>query len=160
MRNVLTLYFGLWQLVLASVCFSSNAHADTIYMYADDWCPYNCTPESEKPGFVIEIGRAIFEEYGHSVVYRRVPWERAIVMARKGDIHAIVGADQIEAPDFIFPENEQGVMEYRFYTQKNNPWVYSGLSSLGSQQLGVINGYSYSTELDKYIEETKKSNGV
>ncbi|MEQ1790535.1 MAG: hypothetical protein ABL857_08835, partial [Rickettsiales bacterium] len=45
----------------------TNAHAaeqTTINIVADEWCPFNCDPESDKPGYVIELAKEIFKPYG------------------------------------------------------------------------------------------------
>jgi len=41
--------------LLLSLFLISPAIADTITIRADVWCPYNCEPDSEKPGYMIEI---------------------------------------------------------------------------------------------------------
>lgn len=49
------------------------ARAETITIVADPWCPYNCEPGSDEPGFMVEIARRVFAEAGIEVRYETVP---------------------------------------------------------------------------------------
>ena len=44
--------------------------AKTVVLVADEWCPYNCAPNSDKPGYVVEIAELVFAEAGHTVIYK------------------------------------------------------------------------------------------
>lgn len=141
------------RILLALLIFIS-VQADTITIVADEWCPYNCDPKSAHPGYMIEIAQKIFEKEGHTILYTGgISWERAISQTRKGVYDALVGTVKLEAPDFIFPLQEQGVSTSVFVTKASNPWVYTGLDSLQDVTIGYIKGYSYSEELDGYIKK-------
>lgn len=149
--------FLLW-LFIFSLSFSASA--DKITIRADVWCPYNCEPGSELPGYMIEITRAIFEKVGHKIEYKALPWARAIKQTREGHFNAIVGAYIDDAPDFLFPES-LGVSEMVFYGKKDQEWKYSGfIDSVKKIKLGAIKDYAYSTKLDEYIASKKSSNNV
>lgn len=125
-----------------------------IVIAADHWCPINCIPDSDHPGFMIEIAQAVFTEAGYRVDYQLMPWSRALVSGRQGRVHAIAGAFVGDAPDFIFPENEQGrIGPAALFTRSESDWVYNGLSSLESVELGTILDYDYGESLNRYISE-------
>jgi polar amino acid transport system substrate-binding protein len=63
-------------LSLSMLC--SLAKADTISIRADLWCPFNCDPSGAKPGYMIEIAKAVFEPLGHKIDYQTLNWARAI----------------------------------------------------------------------------------
>ncbi|MBF0101697.1 MAG: transporter substrate-binding domain-containing protein [Desulfobacterales bacterium] len=134
-----------------------NGYAEVITLRADEWCPYNCQPNANQRGFMIELAEIVFKKAGHTIDYQIMPWARAIQDTRKGKVNAIVGAGKEDAPDFIFPENEQGQMISAFYVKKEESWRYNNMESLKDKILGVINDYSYNTEIDKYIKENKKN---
>ncbi len=142
----------LWMVGMSAV------HADKITVRADMWCPFNCDPQANQPGFMIEIAKRIFEKEGHTLDYQILNWARAIVQTREGHYNAIVGAAKSDAPDFIFPEKELGWAGDCFYTTKNFQWQYNGLRSLTQISLGVINDYSYGEEIDRYVEKNRTSN--
>ena len=58
-----------------------------------------------------------------------------------------------DAPDFVFPDLPQGRSSIAVFTHPDNTWRYDGIDSLHDQQLLVINGYSYTPELDRYIDQ-------
>ncbi len=151
MKNLLAI-----SLCLAATC----ANADVLTIRADQYCPLNCAPGSSSPGFMIDIANEIFGKAGHKVDYKLMGWQRAIAEGKAGNIHAIVGALKDDAPDFIYPANEQGRSMQCFYTLKDHPWQFDGLASLSKITLGTINGYSYGEELDAYIKAHEKDGKV
>lgn len=138
-----------------ALLISSVARAETITIVADNWCPYNCDPADEHPGFMIEIAKKAFEKHGIDIGYSLKPWTRAIEDARAGQHTAIVGAAHSDAPDFVFPSTPQGMMIDGFYTKQDSPWRYEGPESLEKISIGAITGYSYDDLLDAYIQKNK-----
>lgn len=131
----------------------SSGHTETIALRADLWCPYNCDPDSDTPGYIIEIAHQIFEKAGHSIDYQVLNWARAIEETRQGNLDGIVGAYKHDAPDFIFPENAQGQAVDMFYTTGNSSWRYTNPDSLAGTTIGIIKDYSYGGKLDTYIKK-------
>lgn len=124
----------------------------SIIVVADPWCPHNCKAGAAKEGYMIDIAREAMAEAGYTLEYRNFSWARALRMTRNGSFHAVVGAFRTDAPDFIFPDLAQGRASIALFTHPDNGWVYSGPESLQGQTLLAINGYSYTAELDTYIE--------
>ncbi len=62
----------------------SGVVAETITLIADEWCPYNCDPESDYPGYIVEIANAIYKVAGYQVQYQNVPWSRALKAVTEG----------------------------------------------------------------------------
>jgi len=135
---------------------SIPAAADTITIVADRWPPYNGDPDSEEPGYGIEIAQYIFDSAGHRIIYKILPWKRAVLQTRSGDYYAIIGATKNETPDFIFPEEEIGISENAFFVQKGSSWAFTGTESLLQVQVGVIKGYSYGSILDEFFKQHKE----
>ena len=138
------------------VVLASSAWADVITLRADEWCPYNCQPNSQNPGFIIEIAEAVFKKAGHTIDYQVMPWARAIEDTKKGKFNGIVGSGRDDAPGFIFPETEQGQMLGSFYVKKGESWQFSGVASLKDKTLGVIKDYTYRNDINAYITEHEK----
>ncbi|MBL3555847.1 MULTISPECIES: substrate-binding periplasmic protein [Marinobacter] len=125
---------------------------ETIVIAADPWCPHNCEAGSDHEGYMVDLARDILNEAGYTVEYINLSWARALQMTREGQLDAVVGAFVTDAPDFVFPEIPQGYSSIALFTHPDNTWHFSGTESLNDQQLLVINGYSYTEELDRYIE--------
>lgn len=127
------------------------AKKETITLVADGWCPYNCEPNSDRPGYMVELAKSAFARHNIDVVYSNLPWARAIEDARQNKYTGIIGAYYSDAPDFIFPKSPQGLCRFSFFVKKNDPWTFLDMSSLKTRSLGAINDYSYSVELDDYV---------
>lgn len=148
--------------LLACFCLTSVAanaqeaeSAKEMILVADEWCPYNCAPDSAKPGFIIEIAKAIFEPKGIKVTYEVMPWERAIEDTRKGTYTGILAALVSDAPDFVIPEEPIGYSSNTFFVKTGSSWKYEDVSSLKNVSVGVIEGYTYGPGLDSYLTENK-----
>lgn len=150
-----TLFVFLWLIGVAlPVC------SDEVTIRADLWFPYNGDPKSTQPGFMIEIAQEALATKNIKVNYETMPWERALALTREGKIDCVAGAAFTDAPDFVYPTEAQGHIQNYFYVKNGNPWRYAGLESLGNIKLGVIDGYSYDDDIDKYIEQNKKSGKI
>ncbi|MFW0777563.1 MAG: substrate-binding periplasmic protein [Rickettsiales bacterium] len=128
------------------------AHAKTVFLVADVWCPYNCAVEAEQPGFLVEIAKKALEKHDINVDYSTLSWDKSIKLARKGEYTALAGASTNDAQDFIFPNVEQGWMSMQFYTKADSEWNYVGKKSLANVSLGVVKAYAYGPTVDNYIQ--------
>lgn len=73
----------------------SSARADVIELRADPWCPFNCTPGSAAPGFMVELTREALAPFGHEVRYAQLNWSRSLVQVRSGEIQLLSGNDAL-----------------------------------------------------------------
>lgn len=146
----------IYRYALIYLILMQTAFCDTITLIADEWCPYNCEANSQSPGYMIEVAKKVFTKEGHEVIYLTgLSWEDAIVKSRNNEYNAIVGAARVDAPDFIFPENEIGISQMSFIINAQSTWSYNGLESLEEVKLGAIVDYSYNEEIDAYIQKNK-----
>jgi len=142
--------------LLVALCASVGAaSADVITIRADEWLPYN-GPLNRKPaGYMIELADAIAATNKHSIDYNTMPWDDAVASARKGDIDCVVGALKSDAEGFAFPEESWGKSLNGIYALNDTTWRYSGIESFSSVRVAVISEYSYTEEIDAYIEQHK-----
>ncbi len=142
-------------LLLASIFywfFISVSHADTITLVADDWCPINCEPSSDSPGYVVELAIKIFSDAGHQVKYQYLSWNRALAQVRAGKFNGAIAATPEELPEGIFPIEELGYYGNYFIQNKGSEWHYTSVDSLAEVDLAVIQGYNYGENLNEYIK--------
>lgn len=151
------LFLALFTLVCVAL---PAAQADTLSIRADSWPPYNAGPKEVKPGYMIEVLREIFTPLGHSIDYRLLSWEESLAAVRAGRCIAVVGASRDDAPDFVFPTEPLGMSGTTFFTARTGNWKFTGIDSLKSVRLGVVEGYAYDGELDNYIRAQKGSGRV
>ena len=138
--------------ILSSLTFLK---ADVIIIATDEWCPYACSVENKNQGYMVDIARAVFEPLGHTVIYKVMPWSRAVALAEHGKVTAVLGALKEDTPDFIFPQTNQGESKNSLCLKKNNTWQYENIDSFSQVKLGVMGGYAYGKEIDKYIKNNK-----
>jgi len=128
---------------LLLVCLQRVALADVWTIRADPWCPYNCTPRSDQPGFMIEIIEQAAKASGHTVDYAIMPWSRALSEARAGRISGVVGiaADDREG---LLITSRLGIDTTCFFVKRGFPLKYTSLTDLAQvSSLGVIQDYTY-----------------
>lgn len=134
---------------------SVSASAATVTLRADNWCPYNCDPSSNKPGYMVEIAKYALAKGGHTVDYKEMNWTRAISEAEKGNIDGIIGASEGDAKGLIFPKESLGKSDNAFFVKFDSSWSYTNKSSLKGTKVGIIQSYDYGA-MSKIIEETAK----
>ncbi len=129
------------------------AEGKTITMVADQWCPFNCDPEStDKPGFFVDLARQILQPHGYKVEYKAVPWARAIEEVREDKYQVLIAASHEETPDFQFPENGGISCGFNAFTRPNDAFKWQGVESIKNKRVGGIKDYVYSEEINAYID--------
>lgn len=151
--NYIRFTFLVWAATLVVSGSPLESKADTLTLVADEWCPYNCAPESDKPGFMVEVAQFAFKKTGHKIEYKIMPWARAIEESRAGNFSGIIGAFKEDAPDFVFPAYEISQASSDFFVLAKEPWRYSAEASLKGVPVGVIRDYSYGEEFDVYVKK-------
>ncbi|UOF02787.1 substrate-binding periplasmic protein [Bdellovibrio reynosensis] len=130
---------------------------ETLSIKSDYWCPYVCDPNSDRPGYMVEVARHIFDKHNISADVSLTNWIRAIKDTRVNRAQGLIGSAKTDAPDFVFHNKALGVSRSAFFTRKDSTWVYKGRKSLQNMRIGIINGYSYGTSIDKMISARHKS---
>lgn len=140
--------------LISNFCLAAN---NTITLVADEWPPFNIAPASEKEGYIVDVARKVFESQGYEVIYKIVPWKRAIQMTRSGEYDGAIGASKTDAVGFVFPAEELAQNKLAFYVKKGETWRYNGHTSIMNTTIGTIAGYDYRPWLLDYIETNKNN---
>jgi polar amino acid transport system substrate-binding protein len=144
-------------LLATATIAATPAVADVITLRADEWCPYNCAEDSDRPGYGVEIAKEIFAKAGHTVEYKTMAWPRALQECRTGQVVGVVGAARTEVPDFVFPAQAIAVADTTFVVKKGAAWKYDGPASLEKVKLGGVLGYSYDGAVGDYMRTNAKN---
>jgi polar amino acid transport system substrate-binding protein len=147
-------------LVAACLAFSASAWAYDITIRADSRMPYRGPQNGQSAGYMIDLARKIALASGHTVNYANMPMRDALFAVRKGEFDCVVGVTREDAADFIFSDLSWGKSQNAFYAMTETSWRYNGLQSLESVRLAVVDGYSYSPELDAYIAAHRRDGSV
>lgn len=136
-------------LAVSSTGSATPVKDETISIRADVWFPMNGEPGSDRPGYMIEFAKAIFEPLGYRVDYQDMPWTRSLFNVGQGASDCVVGAYREDAPNFVFPRTHWGEDQNLFWTRADSGWQYDGnLSSLDGMRIGLIRDYAYSPAFD------------
>jgi len=144
-------------LIMSYVC------AETLRFECDYWEPYNAVPNSDEPGFQVEITKRIFEDAGFTFEYKLVPFSRALRNVQEGTAHGTFGLYENEAKsnNLLIPKNHLSIGQTYFYVLNDDDWKYQGVASLKEKFLGVIQNYEYDDgPLDEYIALNKNTISV
>lgn len=140
-------------LVLSLLLLSASSFAEVITIRSDLWCPYACDPKSDRPGFMVEIAQEVFKKEGHTIDYALMNWARAVADVREGRADALLGCSKADAVGFVFPTVPVGILVNYYYAPVESNWKYTGVDSLKSKAIGVINEYSYGANIDEQIKK-------
>lgn len=140
-----------------------NTLPDTIYITADNWCPYSCLDTDENKGLLVEVVKAAFESSGINIVYKHeLSWARAIQNTRDGTTDALLGADIENSNDidlarifYIYDETVFAVLKER------NIQINEGKDLL-KYKIGRVDQYTYDDDglWEDYIEKHPDSSGI
>lgn len=152
-------------LLFIAACFAAGGFGraeeeTTVKLRADQWMPFNGTPDAEKPGYVVEIARTIFTAHGIKVDYQTMPWEDTLKAVRAGTIDGAIGANATEAAELVTGKEPMGIPKIGLFALKDSSWKYENLQSLNTIKIGAIAGYSYWDSLDAYITSHTDKNVV
>ena len=137
--------------------FATASSLSPILIKSDFRCPYVCDPESDKPGYMVEIIRMIFTKKGQPIELRSTNWARAVNEVRANKADALLGATKEDAPELIFPASPLGQAHRYFFIHKDANWSYRGRESLHRRRVGIVNGRSYGQPISELIQSKHKS---
>ncbi len=137
-------------LVMAVIVFGAAVpcHAGgQVKLAADDWPPFSAEP-GEKPGSMVEIAKAVFEDAGYTVTYSLLPWKRVLADVAKGTLDGAIGVDFEDG--LLVPSEPVVMVKSEFFVLKKSTWRYTGIASLESISFGDAEGYTYGEPIDSY----------
>jgi len=141
------------------VALHSVSAAEVVKLAADEWCPYNCAPDGDRPGYMVEIVREALKPAGVTVEYSTMPWKRALLDMREGRLNGAVGA-QVGEAEGLFPKEPLGAGRniLAMLPEKAASLTWTGVESLKSLRLGGAQGYAYDQgPIDAYIAGAGKT---
>ena len=123
---------------------------------ADPWCPFNCTPNSSRPGYMVELLTLILKPHGYSVRYKILPWNRAVASAESGEIDGVLAAGEEDATKLLLHTTPIGMSAQAYVVRRGDEFDWVDANSLGSRRLEIIKGYDYGPDVMGWIERHPK----
>jgi polar amino acid transport system substrate-binding protein len=145
----------LWGLAGVGLLGSAQpARADIIELRADHWCPFNCSPDSPRPGLMVELAREALALFGHEVRYANLSWSRSLTLVQIGAVNGIIGPDLYKISDLIFSAPmilQQEALAFRGGEAR----PITATQDLEGLQLGASQDYRHAAGLAQYIAQHK-----
>lgn len=129
----------------------SHENRKKLIIAADYWCPYNCAPDTELPGFLVEIVSRSLYIYGIDIEYRLMPWREAMNAMADGDIDGVIGVSNLQGRKFIATRLPLAYSAVSAFTRTDTEWIYDDLASLKGKKLGIIMDYIVDEAISHYI---------
>jgi polar amino acid transport system substrate-binding protein len=120
---------------------------EQVTLAADAWPPY-CGEPGEKPGSMVEVAKAIFEDAGYTVTYSLLPWTRVLSEVAKGKLDGAVAAGIHDG--LVVPSEPAVMCSADFFVLKKSAWRYTGIDTLEKVSIGVADGYTWGEPIDAY----------
>lgn len=139
---------------LALMPRATAAEGAVLRVRADSWMPFNGDPAAEKPGYVVEFLREVFEPQGIKVDYQVMPWADALKAAEAGEIDGVICANATEAQKLVIGKEAIAEPQFSLFVRKDSKWNYQNLHSFQGVTLGAVEGYSYWDSIDGYIKKS------
>jgi polar amino acid transport system substrate-binding protein len=151
MRHVVCILFCIVLTLAGRPAVSVEAPV-TITLRADAWCPFNCEPGSERPGYMVEVAREIFAKHSIAIDYQLLSWARVLDDVKQGRSDGAIGASLEPGRGFMFGPNPLGEGGMTLAVRRGYGFRYDGPESLKGHRIGVVRDYSYDGgPLDAYI---------
>ncbi len=140
----------MWAIILALCLHSPVQAGSTLRVATSQWAPHADYPESDLPGYMVEIIKAIFEPQGHPIDYRIMPWNRALLAAKSGDIDALLCIDPYTDASLLYHKNPIGCYQDALIGPASLQWSFQGIESLTTVHLGVEDQYGIAQDFKDY----------
>lgn len=148
--NKLT-FFLLIVLLTLNISVYAAIDKPKLIIAGDYWCPYNCKPGSKKPGFLVDIFTRAMQIYDIEIEYIMMPWSKALEELDKGNIHGIIGINNIRNKKLVASKLPLEHSTTRAYIKKDINWIYDGPNSLRGKKLGIIMDYNVDDAINNYF---------
>ncbi len=137
------LFFNLFLCTAVILNGSFAVAGEKIILAADDWCPYNCTPNSARPGYAVEIAKAIYEPLGYHIDYVQASWPEALDKVNKGVYTAAIGSEPDELPSGVFPKETIGYVNNIVLQRKEDVTIVNSVEAIKDKRVGIMKGYDF-----------------
>jgi len=158
-----TIFCAVFFTLFMLITWPAYAEKNIIHVGADPWCPYNCSPDEQHKGLMIDVASEALALSDFTLKYKIINWARAKRMVSLGELDGIVGMARAPTsePYYLFPNTALGQSQICFYRIADSQWQYQSIESMASQRLGWINDYRFSNDdLDQWVIQNKQTDRI
>lgn len=142
---------------------AAGTHPKIIRVAADPWCPYNCEPEQERQGLMIDIAVAALKRSGYTLDYQIINWARAKKMVIHGQLDGIVGMSRESKTETLyhFSKTPLAWSQICFFKRADDAWSYQSTQSLDDRIMGWINDYGFTNpDIDQWVKAKRNTPAI
>lgn len=146
---------------LTSFCYANEINDENnsedqerrikLVLAGDYWCPYNCHPDDDNPGYLVELLQRALYIYRIDVEYRIMPWSDALRLAELGEIDGVFGISSVNGRKLVTTRLPLEYSSTHAFTRNETEWVYDGVNSLRGRKVGIIMDYIVDEKINHYI---------
>ncbi len=126
-----------------------------------NYAPYEMVVEGKLTGLHIDLVNAVTNNLGIKVIFKSLPWKRAIQRIKKGTADAITYIGKTPVREEFVYFNDGNILSSSAYiftclkSRAGNIKYNGDLMSVRRYKIGVQRGYSYGTKFDetKYLQK-------
>lgn len=145
------------------VFLCAQSHSQSLTVAADAWCPYNCEPTSEQPGYMVELLRSALKPLGMQPDYKLLPWSRTLVDAEQGKLGAAIAVNQEEAKQYklIIGKEPLGVVNGCLFVSADSKVRYTSVDDLDHlNRVGTVGGVAYMHGFGKWVQRPQNKHKI
>jgi len=105
---------------------------------------------------MVDLLGLILKPHGFNVVYKVLPWNRAVANAETGEIDGVLAAGEDDATKLLLHKTPMGMSAQAYVVRRGDEFDWVNANSLGSRRLEIIKGYDYGPEVMTWIERNPK----
>jgi len=152
----------LFAFVSIFLFWANSVNAQYIVLGYVDFPPYEFKDDDDKPrGMLVTIVQTLFERAEISLVLKYLPFTRAYISTKRGEIDGLFNFYKTENRLDSFDYTEPIIRNpLTFFVQKSSAMQFDKLYDLKGLKIGIIRGYSYGTVFDEsqlFIREAADS---
>ena len=146
--------------IITAACMAMPFHvsAETIVLgVLEDIPPFQYKENGELKGIDLEVGNEIARRLGIEFRYEAIPWARIKKYVAEGtQIDGVLSMFRLEKYlDIVDFTEHIFKSKICFFAMKDHEMQFSKLDDLRGKKVGVIRGYTYTSEFDAYQEMEK-----
>jgi polar amino acid transport system substrate-binding protein len=131
-----------------------------ILMVSDPYCPYACSETDEKQGYMVDIARLALEPLGYKVEYKVMPWKRVLNAAEQGTVDAVLSTELRDIDKMIKGKVAVSTTCQAIVTLNDSKLDWTKPYSFRGKIIGIINGYTYQSSINTWLNDKDKQNVI
>lgn len=141
--------------IILALVYGTPAFSQSLTIVCDNYPPYQIAKTETVEGFSTRIVQTILQEMDVEIKSLEIfPWKRALLLIEQGQVDALFSANYTEdrAVYAAYPSEPLVQTPWVIWARTEDTTEYDSLDDLNDGTVGVVRGYSYTTELWNHLK--------